>query len=150
MKSFTALFTLLFVLLYTGLTFSQTNDNNLISVVTPPAGYSFNQQGSPFSSIVTVDGFDNIYLGVDFGEPYIATNPRNPLNSICAFNINDFYYTLDGLNWTRIYPTFPGYSILGDPVMCYDSIGTGYYVQLYQNVNTYGVVVSKSTNNGVS
>jgi hypothetical protein len=148
MKSFTILLTLLALFTFSNNVLSQ-NEQNLISVVTPPPGYIVSQQGLP-NSVVTVDGFDNIYLGVDFGEPYIATNPRNILNNICAFNINNFYYTQDGFNWVKQSPTFPGYGVLGDPVMCYDSTGNAFYVQLYQNGNTYGVVIEKSTNGGVS
>lgn len=128
----------------------QANDENLKSVVTPPPGYNINPPFPQNMIIETVDGFDNFYLGTDFGEPYIATNPRDILNSICAFNTNNLYYTLDGRNWIKTIPAFPGFSILGDPVMCYDSIGTAYYVQLYQNGATYGVVVVKSTNKGVN
>lgn len=102
------------------------------------------------SFVDIVNGFDNIYLGVDFGEPYIATNPRDPLNSICAFNTNGLYYTLDGYNWIRNSPQFSGFSILGDPVMAYDSVGTCYYAQLYQNSAVYGIAVMKTTNKGVN
>ncbi len=128
----------------------QANDDNMISVVTPPPGYNINPIFPQNMLIETVNGFDNFYLGTDFGEPYIATNPRDMLNSICAYNTNSLYYTLDGRNWVKNIPSFPGFGILGDPVMCYDSIGTAYYVQLYQNGGTYGVVVVKSTNKGVS
>lgn len=102
------------------------------------------------SQVEIVNGFDNIYLGVDFGEPYIATNPRDVLNSICAFNINNLYYTLDGYNWVKNNPNFTGYNILGDPVMTYDSLGNCYYAQLYQNGATYGIVIMKTTNKGIS
>jgi hypothetical protein len=150
MKLFTTLIAVLGILLYSNSTFSQfTNEENLISVVTPPPNYGVPQQ-TKSNSVITVDGFDNIYLGIDFGEPYIATNPRDPLNSFCAFNINSLYYTLDGINWTRHITSFPGFNVLGDPVMCYDSLGTAYYVQLYQNGSTYGITIVKSTNKGVT
>src|SRR5205823_98879 len=82
--------------------------------------------------------------------PFIATNPRDPLNSFCGFNINAVYYTLDGYSWIRNVPTFPGFSVIGDPVMTYDSLGTAFYVQLYQNGSTYGLTVVKSTNKCVT
>jgi hypothetical protein len=139
------------VLLFSGFSYSQPlNNDNLISVVSPPPGFNINPQLSQPMVIETVDGFDNFYLGIDFGEPYIATNPRDILNSICAFNTNGLHVTLDGRNWFRNGPSFPGFGILGDPVMGYDSLGTVYYVQLYQNGATYGVVVVKSTNKGVN
>ena len=139
------LFLLLLAIAQSYFTFAQYADYQ--SVVNPPAFYQPSPDGSK-SSLVTINGFDNIFLGVDFGEPYIATNPRNPLNSHCAFNINNAYYTLDGFNWTKMNPQFPGYAVLGDPVMAYDSLGRLFYVQLYQNGTTYGIVVNRSTDGG--
>jgi len=127
--------------------YSQFSDQP--SIAYPPP--FFNPATNGFKSQVeTVNGFDNIYLGVDFGEPYIATNPRDVLNSICAFNTNGLYYTLDGYNWVKNSPIFSGYGILGDPVMAYDSLGVCYYAQLYQNGSTYGIAVMKTTNKGVT
>ncbi|MCC6865313.1 MAG: T9SS type A sorting domain-containing protein [Ignavibacteria bacterium] len=119
------------------------------SIAVEPPFLNITPNGS-HSEIVITNGFDNIFLGTDFGEPYIATNPRDPLNSICAFNINNLYYTLDGYNWIKNNPIFPGFSILGDPVVTYDSLGMCYYSQLYQNGGTYGITVIKSSNKGVT
>jgi len=144
------------LLLFSGKSYSQynnTNDDNLKSVVKVPAGYNFGQTDAPNSTVQTVNGFDNFFLGVDFGEPHIVTNPRNPLNSICAFNTNSVYVTLDGHNWNRITVSFPGFAsseILGDPVLAFDSLGNIIYQQLYQQGSTYGVVVTRSTNGGQS
>jgi hypothetical protein len=113
----------------------------------------FNQQGLPgtYSPMITnPEGFDNFHLGTDFGEPHIATNPTDPLNSICAFNINNVHYTLDGYSWKRVNVPFTGFGVLGDPVLTFDSLGNAYYTMLYQNGSTYGVAVAKSTNKGVS
>jgi hypothetical protein len=129
------------------LVFSQQEDRQSIAIQPPFLNVSPN---GTHSSVVITNGFDNIFLGTDFGEPYIATNPRDLLNSICAFNINNLYYTLDGYNWVKNSPVFTGYNVLGDPVMAYDSLGNAFYVQLYQNGATYGVVVMKSTNKGVN
>ncbi len=128
---------------------SQTDYSQYKSIVTPPPNFN-PAPGRSKGLVVITNDFDNINLGTDFGEPYIAANPRDPLNSICAFNFNGFYYTLDGYNWNRGFPTFSGYGILGDPVMTYDSLGNIIYVQLYQNGATYGIVVMRSTNKGVS
>jgi hypothetical protein len=120
------------------------------SVVIPPPGYS--PQGDN-STTLTINGFDNYFLGNDFGEPYIAVNPNDPKKQVCAYNTNSFYYTLNGIDWIKSYPTFPGYNILGDPVMAYDNLGNVFYVSLYSpNVSSgpWGIVVAKSTNNGVS
>lgn len=119
------------------------------SVIIPPPFINVSPNGTK-STVVEINGYDNIFLGIDFGEAYIVTNPRDPLNNICAFNINGLYYTLDGFNWTRNIPLFPGYNILGDPVMTFDSLGNCVYALLYQNGSTYGTVVMKTTNNGVN
>jgi hypothetical protein len=127
----------------------QVDDANWQSRVKVPQGYQFSPLGTQ-STTYTVNGFDNFWLGTDFGEPYIATNPKDPLNSVCAYNINNFYYTLDGVNWIKGYPNFPGYSVIGDPVVTYDSLGNVYYLQMYQNGSEYGAAVGKSTDKGVT
>jgi hypothetical protein len=50
----------------------------------------------------------------------------------------------------KVSVAFPGFSILGDPVLAFDSLGIATYAQLYQNGNIYGIVVTRSTNKGVS
>jgi hypothetical protein len=117
--------------------------------VTPPPFLQVSPNGTVSSSDV-VNGYENFFLGTDFGEPYIATNPKDIFNSICAFNTNNLYYTLNGYSWTKNNPVFSGFGVLGDPVMCYDSLGICYYVQLYQNGGTYGMAVVKTSNKGVS
>ncbi|MEO8513967.1 MAG: T9SS type A sorting domain-containing protein [Ignavibacteria bacterium] len=139
---------LFFLILFcSSVLYSQFEDKQSIAIQPPFLNVTPN--GSQ-SSVVITNGFDNIFLGTDFGEPYIATNPRDPLNSVCAFNINNLYYTLDGYNWIKNSPVFPGFAVIGDPVMTYDSLGTCFYAQLYQNGSTYGITVIKSTNKGVS
>lgn len=131
--------------------FSQNlGDVRLNSISIPPPGFS---PTGTNSSVITNSDFDNFYLGNDDGEPYIAVNPADPKKQVCAYNINSFYYTLNGIDWTRSYPNFPGYNILGDPCMTYDNLGNLFYVSLYSpNVSTgpWGIVIAKSTNNGVS
>ncbi|MEO6693996.1 MAG: hypothetical protein ABIY50_08265, partial [Ignavibacteria bacterium] len=66
---------------------SEINGTELpTSIAIQPNDYFISPLGV-LSNPVTINGFDNFALGVDFGEPHIATNPRDPLNSICAFNI---------------------------------------------------------------
>ena len=125
--------------------------SKLFSRVTPPANLSRPPLGT--SSIITTsaDGYDNIYLGTDFGEPHVAINPTDPLNAATAYNINTGYYvTLNGLDWTKIGVSFPSSSAIGDPVLSYDSLGNLYYLQMYQIGSLYGAWVTKSTNKGVS
>ncbi len=128
---------------------SQTDYSKFQSIAKPSPFFAPSQNGITGRADVTND-FDNFRLGGDFGEPFVASNPRDPLNSICAFNFNGFYYTLDGYTWVKSPPGFVGFSILGDPVMTYDSLGNIYYAQLYQNGATYGVVVNSSTDKGLS
>jgi len=104
-------------------------------------------------TVYTTDGFDNTYLGSDNGEPYIATNPNDPLNSICAFNSNSatasiIYITLNGYDWARTFPSYSGFQAIGDPVMAYDSLGSVYFLDMTES--PYGAVVFRSTNKGVS
>ena len=62
--------------------------SKLFSRVTPPANLNPTPLGT--SSIITTsaDGYDNIYLGTDFGELHVAINPTDPLNAATAYNIN--------------------------------------------------------------
>jgi hypothetical protein len=147
-------FLLLLILLSTGFLYSQNNlpdysnfrsaDRPKVSFIPPPG---------VMGTVYTNDGFDNIYLGSDNGEPYIATNPNDPLNSICAFNSNSatasiIYITLNGYDWTRTYPNYSGFLAIGDPVMAYDSLGSVYFLDMTEV--PYGAVVFRSTNKGVN
>jgi hypothetical protein len=150
MNKNTISFLLATLAIFTLSTYSQQpNYDNLNSVVqTPP---SYNPSQNPLIKYdVTAGGFENFNLGVDFGEANIATNPRDPLNSMCAFNINNFHYTVNGYGWVRNNVIFPGYGVVGDPVVCFDSLGTAYYMTLFQNGPTYGIIITKSTNKGVT
>lgn len=95
--------------------------------------------------IVTVDGFDNYFLGVDFAEPHMSVNPNDPLQYFNAFNINGAHRTYDGHDWTFSAPPF-GTSVQGDPVTAYDSLGNLYYQQMIGNITNAKVIVS--TDNG--
>ena len=153
MKKFTSLFfALIIIVTHNNLNaqFLNRSESELPSSIAIQPDNFISSPAGMLSNPVTVNGFDNFFLGTDFGEPSIATNPRDPNNSICAFNINNFYYTLNGFDWTKITVGFPGFSVIGDPVLSYDSLGNAYYVQLYQNGGTYGICVAKSTNKGVT
>ncbi len=110
-----------------------------------------NSPMSVMSSVTTIDGYDNYFLGTDFAEPHIAVNPRNPLQYFTAFNTNGTYYTMNGLNWFTNNPTFPGFTMMGDPVVAYDSLGAVYYENMYGNgTSIFGTQIAVSTNNGLS
>lgn len=105
-------FLLLFLTnIYQPLSAQPLNDIKNQSRVIVPPDYSYNPNQS-FEESVTINGFDNFFLGIDYGEPHIATNPRDPLNSITAYNINNYYYTLNGYDWIKTFIPFPGFSVL--------------------------------------
>lgn len=98
------------------------------------------------SQVITVDDYDNYYLGIDLAEGHISVNPLVPAEFFNAFNINKPHYTLDGFNWNNSSP-FWGSSMRGDPVTAYDSLGNLYYENMYGS-NIQGCKVVKSTDNG--
>ncbi len=134
--------------------FAQYNEpdySKLLSRVTPPPNFNPSPLGTTSTITTSADGYDNIFLGTDFGEPHIIINPNDPLNAATAYNINTGYYvTLNGLDWNKIGVSFPSSSAIGDPVLAYDSLGNLYYLQMYQMGTLYGAWVAKSTNKGVS
>lgn len=96
---------------------------------------------------ITIDDYDNFSMGVDYSEGHISMNPKNPLQTINAWNITSFHYSNDGgLNWSNNTPPFP--SSAGDPVTAYDSLGNAYYETMKSPIT--GCWVAKSTNNGQS
>ncbi|MCX6166310.1 MAG: hypothetical protein NTU73_15865, partial [Ignavibacteriae bacterium] len=147
-------FFLLLTLLSSGYLFSQNNlpDYSTFRSVDKPHVYYIPPPGV-MGIVSDVNGFDNIFLGNDNGEPYIATNPTDPLNSICAYNSNSatasiIYITLNGYDWVRTYPNYSGFQAIGDPVMAYDSLGSVYFLDMTEV--PYGAVVFRSTNKGVN
>ncbi|MCU0371819.1 MAG: T9SS type A sorting domain-containing protein [Ignavibacteria bacterium] len=105
----------------------------------------------PFSvAVTTPDGYDNFFLGTDFAEPHVSLNPKNPLQYFGAYNTNATYYTMNGLNWFTNNPNF-GFTMMGDPVTAYDSLGNVYYDNMYGNgTSIYGTKVAVSSNNGLT
>jgi len=51
------------------------------------------------STVITIDDYDNFYLGVDFAECHISVNPLDPTEFFTAYNIDDIHRTQDGHNW---------------------------------------------------
>ena len=104
---------------------------------------------SPLPTVVTVDGYDNFDMGVDFAEGHISTNPTNPLAFFTAFNINGTHYSASGHVWTTNNPNF-GATMRGDPVTAYDSLGRLYYENMYGSPNILGTKIVRSDNNSLS
>lgn len=149
---------LLLIFLSVGCIYSQNNIpdySTFKSAIRPPRNNAVPE--NLLGTMFTVDGYDNLFLGSDNGEPYIATNPNDPLNSICAFNSPSasnsiIYITQNGYDWSRIYPNYMGIFGIGDPVMSYDSLGNLYFLEMFEQTPTgpWGGVVLKSTNKGIN
>jgi PKD repeat protein len=100
------------------------------------------------SSVVTINDYDNFFLGVDFAEGHISAHPGSPAKYFTAFNTNGPWHTENGHDWVRHLPSFGG-SIYGDPVTAYDSLGNLYYENMYGSGGSIsGCKVVKSSNNG--
>ncbi len=103
------------------------------------------QQRMP-SEVITIDDFDNFYLGVDFAEGHIAGNPMDPKQFFTAFNTDGPHYTNNGFNWFDSNPSW-GSSMRGDPVVAFDGDGKLYYENMYGS-SIQGCKVVVSDNNG--
>jgi hypothetical protein len=137
-----ALFTFLIL---SGSVFAQ-GDNPLIDGV-PSEWVPANYHSDSELDVITIDGFDDFNLGVDFAEPHVSQNPLNPLEYFGAYNTNGAWRTSDGHNWTHSTPNF-GTSVNGDPVTAYDGAGNLYYESMFGGVT--GCKVMRSTDNGAT
>ncbi len=98
------------------------------------------------SQVITVNDYDNFFLGTDFAEGHISVNPTMDSEFFTAFNTDGAHYTMDGNNWSSSNPAW-GTSMRGDPVTAYDSLGNLYYENMY-GASIQGCKVVKSTDNG--
>lgn len=119
--------------------------------VPPPVGV---QSLVGLEVVTTPDGFDNFDLGIDSGEPHASSNPLNPLWHFNAFNTNRTHRSTNGHDWTFAGPSFgTGFSMRGDPVTAYDSLGNLYYENMFSATSgssILGCKVNRSTNNGTT
>ncbi len=152
------IFYYLLILLSAGYIYSQNNlpDYSTFRSADRPKR-NFMPPDAVMGTVYTINGYDNLFLGNDNGEPYIATNPKDPLNSICAFNSPTasnciIYVTRNGFDWSRVYPNYAGIQGIGDPVMSFDSLGNMYFLEMFEQTPTgpWGGVILKSTNKGIS
>ena len=91
-------------LIISGSLFAQ-GDNPLVDAV-PSEWIPSNYHSDSELDVITVDGFDDFNLGVDFAEPHVTQNPLNPLQYFGAYNINGAWRTSDGHNWLSLYAKF--------------------------------------------
>ncbi len=99
------------------------------------------------STVVTIDGYDNFFLGTDFAESHIAENPNQPQHYFAVFNTDASYYTMDGHDWEETQP-FWGTTIRGDVLSAYDSVGNLYYENMYGSPSIQGCKVVVSSDGG--
>jgi Secretion system C-terminal sorting domain len=103
--------------------------------------------------VESVNGYDNFYLGNDYSESSIVTNPVDPLNSICTFianppfSYNIVYYTVDGHKWIK---TNIAYSKSIDPVLCFNADGVCFYAGPRNQFPYSPLCIFKSTNKGAN
>ena len=116
-----------------------------------PEGIHIPPSLGPIEVITSDDGFDNFNMGIDFSEPHIAANPLHPQEYFNAWNTNAAHFTHNGFDWRNSTPPFPGFSLSGDPVTAYDSLGNLYYINMYSvGGSIQGAVSIRSTDNGLS
>ncbi len=140
----TFLFALFLLSFFSTNLYSQGVDGSRIDHLTPELIQSY-VPANVNGDVITIDGFDNFNIGVDFAEPHMSSNPTNPLEYFNAFNINGAHRTYDGHDWLASTPSF-GTSVAGDPVTAYDSLGNLFYMQMYGSIS--GAKVIRSTDNG--
>lgn len=101
------------------------------------------------SQVITIDHYDNYFLGVDFAEGHIAGNTEEPKQFFTAFNTSASHHTEDGTIWTSNSPSWGG-TVYGDPVIAYDGSGHVYYENMYGSGGIDGCKVARSSDNGAT
>jgi len=100
------------------------------------------------SQVITVNDFDNFYLGVDFAESHLSVNPTAPTQFFTAYNIDGTHRTQDGHDWDDATQVPWGTSVNGDPITAYDGAGNLYYESMFGGIT--GCKVARSTDNGLT
>lgn len=99
------------------------------------------------SVAITVNDYDNFYLGIDLAEGHISANTEEVAEYFTAFNVSAAHYTNDGYNWLDTQPNW-GANMRGDPVTAYDGIGNLFYENMYGGNDILGCKVARSSDNG--
>lgn len=101
------------------------------------------------SSVITLDNWDNYYLGIDAAENNVSAHPTIPAWYFLAYNTNGTHHSENGVDWFINNPNF-GANMAGDPVSAYDSLGNLHYENMYKDLSIVGCKVVKSIDNGNS
>ncbi len=104
---------------------------------------------SSASTVITINNWDNFNLGVDFATSNITANPLNPTWYFTAYNTNVGHQSKNGLTWESEVPDF-GATMMGDPVVAYDSLGNLFYGNMFGINVVIGLKVIKSIDNGTT
>ena len=99
------------------------------------------------TTVVTIDGWDNFKVGLDFAEGHITENPLQATEYFNCFNTVAAHYTNDGHAFNNTTVSW-GASMWGDPVSAYDSVGNLYFMNMYGSGTIQGCKVAVSGNNG--
>ncbi len=104
--------------------------------------------------VVTIDDYDNFFLGTDYAETHVSGNPANPLQYFGAWNASGTsgaagYKTSNSYDWTSSNPNWGGTG-WGDIVIAYDSLGHLYYENMYGSGSVQGCKVAVSNDNGTT
>jgi len=100
------------------------------------------------STVVTIDGWDNIFVGQDNAEGHISENPQHPQQYFTVFNTDNSHYTMNGFDWEDSSPSWGGVTIRGDVLSAYDSLGNLFFENMYGAGSIQGCKVVVSQNNG--
>ncbi len=104
---------------------------------------------SSTSTVITIGNWDNFNLGIDSGSCNMAANPSIPTWYFTAYNTNTAHQSENGLNWESEGPDF-GATMMGDPVVAYDSLGNLFYGNMFGTNIIVGLKVMKSSDNGTT
>ncbi|MCF8227507.1 MAG: PKD domain-containing protein [Bacteroidales bacterium] len=125
------------------------NDPNLDRIPQWYLELAKEQRGERVFEIITIDGYDNYYVGLDFAEGHISVNPQEPTEFFNSFNIDNPHYTMDGHEWFDGDVNWGGANIRGDVLTAYDSLGNLYYENMYGS-SIQGCKLVVSSDNGQS
>lgn len=145
-------------LLLTGLIFTltglQAQDDGTKDQIPQELRQLINTKNPTVFTVVTINDYDNFFIGTDFAETHLVSKPGDPLKQYGAWNSpgNDGgrgYATNNGYNWTAANPSW-GNDGWGDIVLAYDSLGNLYFENMYGSGSPQGCKVAVSNNNGTS
>jgi hypothetical protein len=131
--------------------YSQNDDNQNPDQPPPSMWHKTQMPLAPATTsiVITIDNWDNFSLGIDFGSSNMTANPLVPTWYFTAYNTNTAHQTENGLDWGSEVPDF-GATMMGDPVVAYDSLGNLFYGNMFGTNIVVGLKVMTSADNGTT